>query len=449
MSYTAPADGIYVFDTLESRIDTVLYTRRACDGPPLACNDDVADGESGSRLGLELAAGETVFLTVDGADAAGDFTLMVRAAPTEVCPNHDLGSAVPQWIGGRTVDARDDFAGRCGGLGSPDESMMFTVPRDGRYQFATFGSSYDTILSVRDGLCSGSELACNQDSILIGEASFLESTFTAGQQITVVVDGFAGDGGDYALRIEGDGGSTCPDSDLGSLVPTRAQVDTHGASNIRIGSCGGGGAPERAVRWTAPSSNAYRFSTSGSSFDPVIHVRRGACHGPELACSRAGAGGAEASVSAFVRGGDSVFVLVDGQGTQVGSTTLRVDPEPARCPHVDLGSDFPVTYRGSTRDQPNGGRGRCGGEDASERAHRWTAPHTGTFVIDTFTSAFDTVLHIRDGDCDGAELACNDDEDPASNLRSIATVDLSAGQAIVIFVDGYYVQAGDYALHVR
>ena len=62
-------------------------------------------------------------------------------------------------------------------------------------------------------------------------------------------------------------------------------------------------------------------------------------------------------------------------------------------------------------------------------------------------SSYDTVLHVRADECEGAEVACNDD---AVGFQSRLTLDARGGQRYVVFVDGYGAsRAGDYVLRVR
>jgi hypothetical protein len=120
----------------------------------------------------------------------------------------------------------------------------------------------------------------------------------------------------------------------------------------------------------------------------------------------------------------------------------------AACPDVDLGSAFPVTVTGSTAGAPLGFiSSGCGG-GGPDRTYRYTAPFTGTYVIDTVGSSFDTVLYVRAGNCNGGQLACNDD-DPVDAPQSRVTVTRSAGQVIIIVVDGFsQADFGNYTLHI-
>jgi hypothetical protein len=81
-TWTAPAAGTYTFDTIPSDFDTVLFVwdGPCSGGPELGCNDDGANVPvAESELTLDLAAGQTVTIVVDGLDdfEAGTFTLNV------------------------------------------------------------------------------------------------------------------------------------------------------------------------------------------------------------------------------------------------------------------------------------------------------------------------------------------------------------------------------------
>lgn len=85
LRWAAPADGTYVFDTLGSSFDTVLYVINSCDtaATPLGCNDDLAGmaGNYRSRTMATLMMGQEVIVVVDGyaGDSAGTFVVNINA----------------------------------------------------------------------------------------------------------------------------------------------------------------------------------------------------------------------------------------------------------------------------------------------------------------------------------------------------------------------------------
>ena len=106
----------------------------------------------------------------------------------------------------------------------------------------------------------------------------------------------------------------------------------------------------------------------------------------------------------------------------------------------------PFTDSGSTLGRPDANTPTCSNSNASDETFEFTAPAAGTYVFDTVGSAYDTVLYALDA-CGGAELDCNDDA--GFDLTSQITLDLLAGETVIIVVDGFAVDSGDYVLNVQ
>jgi hypothetical protein len=203
--WTAPATGYYSIDTLGSDFDTVLYAYAGdCDGDVLTCNDD-ADGTLQSRIQLSLERGETIAIVVDAysSEDTGNYVLSIDEVVPPTCPDEDLGDDLPTTHSGSTVGAGDDYAS-CGGIGSggEDVSFVWTAPSSGLYQFDTFGSSFDTILTlaetcdeafVGDALCNDDAGGTLQSALFYG--------LDEGESVVVVVDGY-GESGNYTLNID-------------------------------------------------------------------------------------------------------------------------------------------------------------------------------------------------------------------------------------------------------
>src|SRR5262249_39590087 len=125
---------------------------------------------------------------------------------------------------------------------------------------------------------------------------------------------------------------------------------------------------------------------------------------------------------------------------------------------TDLGMALPVSVAGTTTGDPSNLSSNCGtvggqlstiptagGLVAPDAEYQWTPPRTAIYAIDTFGSSFDTIVSVRDATCAGPELTCNDD---AIGLQSEVHVPLSAGQTVIVVVDGYGRSNGPYALHI-
>ncbi len=103
-AWTAPTAGTYTFDTVGSSYDTVLSLRSgSCDGPSIACNDDISTTVRDSRVTATLAVGQSVLVVVDGYDgsASGAFVLNISRGGTT-----DGGTPPVDPCGGVTVRGR-------------------------------------------------------------------------------------------------------------------------------------------------------------------------------------------------------------------------------------------------------------------------------------------------------------------------------------------------------
>jgi len=86
-------------------------------------------------------------------------------------------------------------------LSGGDRSFEFTAPAAGTYTFSSAGSDYDTVLYLLD-TCGGTELACDDDGGPSTQSE-LSYTFTAGQTVVVVLDGYSSSStGNFELVVE-------------------------------------------------------------------------------------------------------------------------------------------------------------------------------------------------------------------------------------------------------
>lgn len=238
-----------------------------------------------------------------------------------------------------------------------------------------------------------------------------------------------------------------PGHDLGSDVPQYVAATTVGLPNSYAPSCVSMSSSERIYSFTAATAGVYSFDSSNSGYNVVLALLD-ATGCAELACSA----DPSAIVTADLAMGQTVYIVVDGADGQAGTFELRVTraSEPS-CPAGTLAPSVPQTITGSTVGRPNSARPTvttdCHDASSSDAGYAFTAPVSGDYVFDTYGSAFDTVLHVRDATCRGTQLACNDD---TVEEQSEVTVTLTAGQTVVIVVDGSYdASAGAFTLHVQ
>ena len=126
-----------------------------------------------------------------------------------------------------------------------------------------------------------------------------------------------------------------------------------------------------------------------------------------------------------------------------GASCVELCGVATRCPIPTVipaaGGSFPGTTVGGTNIFTT-----CFAAGAPERAFQWTPATSGTATISTCSgTSIDTTLSIRQGDCFGSELTCDDD---TCGLRSTITPSVTAGTTYTIIVDGF--SAGAFTLSV-
>ena len=341
-TWTAPADATYRFATENTDFDTVLYVQDGndCLGEELACNNDTPLGTDAVTHAF-VAQDQTVTVVVDGQGSEGTYDLTVDVD----CPAQDLGSTVPQTITDNNSVASDVFNASCGSGGSPEEVYTFTAPEDATYIFETLNNDFDTILFVLDAVCSGNELACNDNSGGVGGQSGLAIGLLQDQTVSIGIEGFFGAVGNYDLSITQLDG-TCPDEDLGDTgVPFMTSGDTSMADNGAGGTCGGLGDVDYSYTWIAPFDGTFMFSTDGSAYNTVVYVHDGpTCGGIELACNDDFDFGVTFSTAVVqLLSGQEVTVTVDGANGESGAYDLTIDETSDCCfSHPYTGCDDPV-----------------------------------------------------------------------------------------------------------
>ena len=338
--------------------------------------------------------GGSEFVCDDGFDNDGDGTVDCAdvdcgwheiCAPT--CPTADAGSATGSAIVvGTTLGAgQDPVMSVCGLITGEQVEIGWTAPSTGDYTVDTEGSVINTVLSVYEGGCGGAELTCNDNAV--GLWSSVTFSATAGQDYLLVVAGFGISAGDVVIHVD-----VASLADETGLCFDGIDNDQDGRTDCDDYDC--------ASDCTSPEDCS---SGLDEDYDGMTD-----CSDPDCA------------------------------------TELACDGE---CPQIDLGQalGIGVAY-GTTVGLLDGHPvSACGVTPAPDVSFRWSAPSTSTwrFVVD---GDFDTVLTVADFDCDGDELACNDD---AFGALSEVTYGLQAGGEVILTIDGYGYAEGDYLLSIE
>jgi hypothetical protein len=231
---------------------------------------------------------------------------------------------------GSTIGAGDDWQPSCatGSAGAEDVAFEFQAPIDGIYTFDTFGSAYDTSISLWDIDDCVTELACNDDAGT-GRQSEITWVALAGETVVVVVDGFNGAAGDYVFNVSHADFPACLEDEavLGSTGAVVAAGNTCGAGNDVDASCATDG-EDYTIAWTAPSTGDWQFSTVGSDFDTLLTIQRGllceesVCDDDTLLNT---GNSRQAVVVDNIASNETVYVTVHGFSNNCGDFVLHIN----------------------------------------------------------------------------------------------------------------------------
>lgn len=366
--WTAPASGLYTFDTFGSSFDTVLgvYTGNNVSALSAVASSDNAGASAQSRVTFNAIVNTTYYIAVDGKSTGKDQVTGLAHCQTGLImlnwsnlppPVNDNFADAPV-LQGNTGNAtgRNTVASKEGGepnhTGNPGGVSVWykwTAPAGGQMTFSTLGSDFNTLLAVYTGSSVNAltEVASNDDA---GAGTQSRITFNAlpGTVYYIAVDGSVGLPGNItpftgnvllnwlsesevsndnlaqALALSGNSGSV-------SDANTRASKE-NGEPN-HAGDRGG-----RSVwfSWTATFSGPVLFTTLGSDFDTLLSVYTGnnlngltpiaanddspyadSLEGHVLTCS----------LSFTATAGTTYRIAVDGSGGRSGNFALRWGPE--------------------------------------------------------------------------------------------------------------------------
>jgi len=194
--FIAPFSAVYTIN-IEAEFVWVVGLWDATCRQEFACTSSRSDDPS---LVVELFEGQEMVLQVDAlGHARGPYVAIIEAMGDVSCPNINLDSFLPISESGVLTRASDNAFPFCA-TGGTDVTYGFVAPADGLYEINTFGSTIDTVLSVWDGGCGGTQLGCNDDARNVESRVVVE--LFAGQFVVIAIDGFEGAVGEYVLNID-------------------------------------------------------------------------------------------------------------------------------------------------------------------------------------------------------------------------------------------------------
>jgi len=159
------------------------------------------------------------------------------SSPANAAPVNDTCAAATT-IGngafsGDTSTAGSDGDATCGDSDfSPDTWFKYTAPAAASIYVNTFGSAYDTVLSLHTACpgTSGNEVDCNDDAGSRQSELLLDVAMS--EVLYVRVSGYAGDAGSFALNVGPGGSISGTVTEQGTATPlASAQVTVYRAAN--------------------------------------------------------------------------------------------------------------------------------------------------------------------------------------------------------------------------
>ena len=452
------------FDTCAGYLDTLLAVYTVDAGgvaQPVVSSDDVAgcgpDG-LGSRVSFTALAGTTYYLAVDGKDGAtgsfqlssppanDDFIYAFAATADSVSYSGQIGSAGAE--AGEPDHGGSPAARSVWHNWTPQRSTAAVVSSCGYYESALeiyTGNAVDALTPVATapaGACPAGQ-----------QGSRITFQTTANTTYRVAVD--AGGEGIYAyyslsLRL------TPTNDDLANAPWLGAGGDTV-FSGSNVGATREPGEPDHAsagggasvwYRWTPSRAATARVDTcSYASFDTALAVYKQPAGGSGVGSLVLVAGNDDASgcgsspgrskASFSAAAGDTYFIAVDGHGAATGDFYLSAALAPANDDIADAavvtpGSSISGSSVGAT---VTPGEPNHGGSGGASVWYQFTAPRTGSLLIGTCGTYFDTLLAVYGGTPGSlSQLASNDDTSHCGSQTTASRVTVNVVRDTVYYV---------------
>ncbi len=230
----------------------VPYTQRARNSSGSSFEEDITSSAAGAQRGTATLGTATGWYAVCAVfhptlatttTSTGSTTTTATATTTTTttlagaCNNP---TAIPAQGGtfSGTTSGTSSQAGSCGSSGSaPERVFQWTPALSGTATIETCGAgtNFDSVLYLRSGVCAGgAEVGCNDDACVnssgLLRASRITPTVTAGQTYFIIVDGYGGASGTFALKVTPPGGSSTTTTTTPTTTTTASTSTTTTAS---------------------------------------------------------------------------------------------------------------------------------------------------------------------------------------------------------------------------
>ncbi|MCP5022233.1 MAG: hypothetical protein GY930_10695 [bacterium] len=365
-----------------------------------------------------------------------------------------LGS-FPYNTTGATSSGFAGGGGVCSFTNNQDVFMQWTAPVSGDFVFDTFGTSYDTKLSVHHGIgCTATCGDYNDDTGGLQSEVHI-SGLVAGDPVLIQVGGFGVAFGMGVVNI-----ATWIDPCLGSIDDGFEENDACSTpSPITAGSHTGLFASTSDLDFysiSVPAGDRLEVQLTGATFDVDFNVYDSACNLLAFEFDD----WAYTNTSAVTE--TIIFEAIsDPTNTQnctnydldISFTTPPPPPINNLCSTATTLVGTGTTPFDTTTAYTSGfdGGGACGGGSDTinqDIFYQWTVPATGDYQFDTDTSSFDTKLSIHTGT--GCAATCSAyDNDGGMGFQSLITLTgLNVGDMLLIQVGGFGTESGAGVLNI-
>jgi hypothetical protein len=353
-----------------------------------------------------------------------------------------------QW----TTNATDDTGLPCSGTISKGIWFKYTPTLTGTGMVDTCSSAFDTKIEIFNS--SMTSLGCNDDSC--GYQSSFNFACTAGQTYYVCAGGYNGASGQLFIRAHSvcaasavpgndlcSGAYTLPDGPFYTYESTTCASDDTGLP------CTGAGTIYKGVwfNYTPTVNGNATVDTCGSDFDTKIIIFSGTCGALTLiGCNddspACGSGSVQSSYTFPCTAGTTYRICAGGYGAAAGNLKIRAQ---AYCTSGTLYNDtcnyafylmdsrnYTTEYTACGTDDTNL---PCSGTISKGVWFYYTPTVSGTSVVDTCGSDFDTKIEIFTGGCGAlTSIGCNDD---FCGLQSSFSFACAAGTTYRICAGGF------------
>ncbi len=253
----------------------------------------------------------------------------------------------------------------CGNGGSGqgnDVWFSFQPECDGNAIFDTFGSEFDTVLSVHSDcptIFSDNTIVCSDDHTFPApnnRASLVTLSFTGGQNYLIRVSGYNGASGQYTLRSNffyGVNNDLCQNAT--TVAVGSYNFNTCGATNSAFSNGAVGANRDIWYRFIAPSTGWYQFDTCGSSFDTALAIFNGtqqscptqqslpiAVNDDSLSVCQPGQTSLQSSKKLSLNAGQSLLVRVGGYASDDFGPGVLTISTTTQCNDIDFNNDGSV-----------------------------------------------------------------------------------------------------------